>query len=241
VTGGQFRLRRRCRRAVTIRRAVLVADAAAFITVTALVWARSAWLNQLDEHLSSSARMFGSSHPGWISAMRVVTLGGAAVVLIPLIAVALGVCLWQRRLRAALLLVCVLAIAIPVRLLLSTLVHRPRPVDGFTAASGWAYPSGHTTWAACTAIALAVALWPALRTRQLRGLVVAVAVIWPVAVAISRVALLAHWPSDVVGAILYATMAMALLAYAVDRLLARTEARNQRIRRRSDPSSTPRY
>jgi membrane-associated phospholipid phosphatase len=189
-------------------------SALAFALLTALVATSLGWPGDWDRSISAAARRFGDSHPTWITAMEVVTHGGDAKLLIPLNAALAVACLWRRRWRSAGLFVSVIVLIWPARVGLSLLIRRERPLDPFVATSGWAYPSGHTTLAACTAIACVVALWPCLHTRTVRWLVVGGAFIWTAVVAISRVALLAHWPSDVIGASLFAVTAMTLLTAA---------------------------
>ncbi|MFJ2669809.1 phosphatase PAP2 family protein [Streptomyces sp. NPDC087525] len=90
-------------------------------------------------------------------------------------------------------------------------VARPRPpmADWLTHASGFAFPSGHTT---TSALAAGLLIWGLLRfTRvseaipgRLRGALIALLVCWAVAVGLSRIYLGVHWATDVVGGWLYA-------------------------------------
>ncbi|MFG2310423.1 phosphatase PAP2 family protein [Streptomyces sp. NPDC048566] len=110
----------------------------------------------------------------------------------------------RRRWYAVLLCVACLALGQALRAGLMTLVARPRPPGMFweTSASGWAFPSGHTTTSAVAAGLLVIAL-RARRPSGGRVLVVAVAC-WAVLVGLTRVYLGVHWSTDVVGGWLFA-------------------------------------
>ncbi|MFI6876601.1 phosphatase PAP2 family protein [Streptomyces sp. NPDC050400] len=105
----------------------------------------------------------------------------------------------RHRLAWAALAVGCLAAGQAVRFGLMTLVHRERPAqaDWRTAASGWSFPSGHTTTAALTAGLLVVALL--LRGPRGRVPLVAVVACWGLLVGLTRVYLGVHWLSDVLG------------------------------------------
>jgi undecaprenyl-diphosphatase len=154
---------------------------------------------------------------GWLNpVMRTVTWGGSNLVLVPAILLT-ALLLWRRRRgwRPVLLLAGVYAVAGVGHVVAAGAVHRPRPpvADWLSAATGWSYPSGHTTQAAAFCGALLLVIWPrsspAIRTLALLGALVAVAL-----VGASRVYLGVHWLTDVLGGLTLST-AVVLLAGAV--------------------------
>ncbi|MET7689094.1 phosphatase PAP2 family protein [Streptomyces sp. NPDC005483] len=84
------------------------------------------------------------------------------------------------------------------------LVARPRPAHAHwaTHASGWAFPSGHSTTAALTAGLLVIAVH--VRAPRGRTLLALVFGCWGALVGLTRVYLGVHWFTDVVGGWLFA-------------------------------------
>ncbi|MFI6121998.1 phosphatase PAP2 family protein [Streptomyces sp. NPDC051064] len=103
------------------------------------------------------------------------------------------------RMSAAGLAVLCLASGQAVRYGAMTLVARPRPpwAAWETHASGWAFPSGHTTTAALTAGLLVLAI--CLRAPRGRTLLALAAGCWGALVGLTRVYLGVHWFTDVIG------------------------------------------
>ncbi|MGV9320155.1 phosphatase PAP2 family protein [Streptomyces sp. NPDC003660] len=110
----------------------------------------------------------------------------------------------RQRLGAAVFGVLCLGTGQALRYAVMGLAHRPRPpyADWATHASGWAFPSGHSTTAALTAGLLLVAV----SLRAPRGGVALRMLIgcWGAAVGLSRVYLGVHWFTDVAGGWLFA-------------------------------------
>jgi undecaprenyl-diphosphatase len=102
-------------------------------------------------------------------------------------------------------------------LIVKHVVQRERPIAFFRVPeSGYGFPSGHTMGATCLAFALGFILWrcaarPGLRALGTVALVAGVAVI-----ALSRLILGVHYPTDVLGSILLGTAWMSGLIAARD-------------------------
>ncbi|WP_329219810.1 phosphatase PAP2 family protein [Streptomyces sp. NBC_01485] len=150
-----------------------------------------------------------------------VTATGTGVIpyaLAVLAGVVAGRTLRQRAVAAALCLAC-LGAGQALRYAVMALVARPRPplTDWETHASGWAFPSGHTTTAALTAGLLIIAV----RVRGPRGTIPFTLVIggWGALVGLSRGYLGVHWFTDVVGGWLFALGWLGLCLCAVARWL----------------------
>ncbi|MFD3505514.1 phosphatase PAP2 family protein [Streptomyces sp. NPDC058676] len=114
-----------------------------------------------------------------------------------------GHTLRQRMMAVALCLAC-LGTGQALRYEVMTLVARPRPphADWAAHASGWAFPSGHTTTAALTAGLLVTAV----RVRGPRGTTPLTLAFggWGALVGLTRVYLGVHWFTDVLAGWLFA-------------------------------------
>jgi membrane-associated phospholipid phosphatase len=150
--------------------------------------------------------------PGALNAiMETVTWLGSSAVLVPLLAAAGAWLLYSRRdLRAAGYLWGGYAGVVILANLGKALIARPRPsrTDMLMAAGGYSFPSGHTAQATTAWILLAVMATAAAGPSRARiaGCCTAVAL-----VAISRVYLGVHWPTDVLGGLLLGIAWTALL------------------------------
>ncbi len=198
------------------RTAGLVAGAAvAFLALAAAVIGHAGPLLSADAAISAGARSLALAHPAWRATMAAVTVTGTWVVVVPLLAGGAAALLATGRGRAALFVVVAFPLTYGVRLLLVDAIARPRPADRLAAAAGWSFPSGHSTSAAAAGLIVIIAGWPLLHRRWSRAALVTVAAGWAVAVGVSRVALVVHWPSDVLGAWLLTLTVVPAVAMAV--------------------------
>ena len=123
----------------------------------------------------------------------------------------IAVLLIQRAWRLALAAGGVIAAASLFVPLVKYLLHKPRPIDIFTGSSAYSFPSGHTTMTAVLSGLLAVLLSRGLGARS-KTAIFSAAALWAAMVGASRIYLSAHWPSDVIGGLLFGIVLTAIFA-----------------------------
>jgi undecaprenyl-diphosphatase len=188
---------------------------AVFVLLALAVAGHVRWLGDADAAISAAAYRTATAHPLWRSIMLAVTEAGRSVVAGVVAAAGCLVLLRMRRYRTAVLVAVALPVTLSLRLVVLALVARPRPGPWLAPAAGWAFPSGHTTASATGAVLLVLVGWPWARTRLRRGVLIGVAALWAGAVGVSRVALVVHWPSDVLGGWLLTVFLVGALAAAI--------------------------
>jgi len=194
-----------------------VGSAVAFVLLTLILTGRDGAALFGDEDLISWS--VGHRPDVALAVARGVTYTGTGIVPFALAAVAglvLGRTARQRILAVAGCLSC-LAAAQAVRYAVMSWVARPRPAtaDWATHASGWSFPSGHTTTSAVTGGLLILAVL-ARAPRGRKSLVLVIGS-WSVLVGLSRVYLGVHWFSDVLGGWLFSLCWLSLSTYVVAR------------------------
>jgi undecaprenyl-diphosphatase len=152
--------------------------------------------------------------------IAITSLGDGVVVIAVMVAAAIWLVAHGRRKLAAGLVVTMALAALAVPLLKGALVV-PRPIDLYTGADAFSFPSGHATSAAALYAALA---WLATHNAALRWKIVGfgAAGLLVAAIAASRVYLAAHWPSDVLAGLALGSTLAALYALVFRRLDIRT-------------------
>jgi len=123
-----------------------------------------------------------------------------------IMAVIVALLLWRNYRRAAVYVVGVVVAAILLHWGTEHLFRRPRPPwqDVAHHVSSWSYPSGHVTANAALAGALAVLVRMLVRRRWLRRTWYAALTLVVVVVALDRLFLGRHYPTDVIGGALLA-------------------------------------
>ncbi|MFY1672446.1 phosphatase PAP2 family protein [Plantactinospora sp. WMMB334] len=189
---------------------------AAFLVLLVLTLAGWAPLDRFDAAASDTFRGYGDASPGVVGVLRVATDVAATV---PFLAAGLAgtVALAVRGRRRLAGFCATVTVLVPVLWgLMHRLVHHPRPEDGFVVITSNGFPSGHTSNAAAAALVAVLLLWHRLGTRA-RAFTVGLAVAFAVFVGLTRMALLAHWPTDVLGGWLLALAVVPLAARAAER------------------------
>lgn len=182
--------------------AVLVALPAAVAVGLLVLAVESSWapMRELDQSVADALHRQALAHPAWVRAMSLVSAVGSPTVMRVGVG-ALAIVLWLRGARRLALWAAVtMAGGALIDVALKAAVGRARPVFAHPVATapGASFPSGHAFTAA---LGSGVALLTVLPLLGRRGRVVAwsVAVLVPLAVGYSRLALGVHWTSDVVG------------------------------------------
>lgn len=152
----------------------------------------SAW----DSRISEWTQQFRS--PVLDPIMLTVTLFGDTRMATLIVAVVVIGLLVVRRWWLSLHLVCVGLSAMLSVSILKSIIGRARPVIEGASLQSLSFPSGHACTAALVAGLLAVLLAHHQNTRT-RYTIYAIATLLASMVALSRVYLLAHWPSDVIA------------------------------------------
>lgn len=188
--------------------AVLVALAAQLAALVALGWLLGrvvlAVLGTEDPRIDESiVRYFADHRTPWLTTLlRVMSQLGSTTVLIPLVIVVGFVAEARTRSWSTMVnLAVALGGAIALYDILKPILARARPDAELAAvaASGYAFPSGHSTQVSAVAVTLAV-LGAARASSSRRQVAIrAAAALVVVTVGFSRVYLGAHWPTDVLA------------------------------------------
>ena len=190
---------------------------AAMLGLTLAVAARAPVLLTLDRLGHGDAR---SDRDATTTALaRLVTWGGDARVAGVVVLVATLVLAGRRGWRVAPAVLVGAVLLLLSRTALADGLGRLRPprVDWVGGASGFAFPSGHTTAATMAGVLLALAVGLRTRRRAVAGAAWLVGAAYSVAVGWSRVWLGVHWPTDVLGGwLLGSVCALLLLAVALE-------------------------
>ncbi|MDQ7903157.1 phosphatase PAP2 family protein [Phytohabitans sp. ZYX-F-186] len=186
---------------------------AAFLALMAVVVGDWSPVERLDTALSEDLREYGVDHPDLVDVLRVATDVAATLSYVAAGVVAMAAFLLRRHRREAYLCAWVTVLVPALWGLMHWALHRPRPPDGFVFVDSNGFPSGHTSHAAAAALVAVLLLWPRLARRG-RTLVVAGAAAVALFIGATRVLLLAHWPTDVLGGWLLALTVVPLAARA---------------------------
>jgi undecaprenyl-diphosphatase len=192
----------------------LAAVAVPFVLLLVLVEDKWVPLAEADRSARDTLHQYALDHSTFVTVMRVISDSGSSLAWqVVLGAVALWL-LWRRLWRLAAFVVVTGIGSSLLNTAVKAVVNRPRPLvdHPLVHLPGASFPSGHAQAAMTGYLVLLLVFLPVVSPRW-RRLAIAAAAIMVLAVAFSRVALAAHYVSDVVaGVVLGAAWTAAMTA-----------------------------
>jgi undecaprenyl-diphosphatase len=180
-------------RVVLRSRVFLIVTVAATVILGAIAAGNPEWLLRFDEPVSEWVRRNG----GQLSFAMLVTQLGSPNLALAVAAVGVVV-LWRRCRASAITLSILIASAFAADILLKLIVDRSRPPNPAIDTALGSFPSGHVIHAVVIFGLVPFLLWTLTNRRLFLQLGFVVFTVVIAAVAVSRVRLGAHWPSDVI-------------------------------------------
>jgi membrane-associated phospholipid phosphatase len=177
-------------------RALVVVTAAFGIALGSLATFHPEWLLTVDEPVAQAVR--GDALVGFF---RFWTQFGSQRTMV-VAAVVLAILLWPSCRPFAVAMPVAILAGIVVDVTIKVVADRPRPPEALIGTALGSFPSGHALTGVIFFGLLPPALWISLRRRLLFWISVPLSVIVATLVAVSRVYLGGHWPSDVVASAL---------------------------------------
>lgn len=149
----------------------------------------------------------GAEAPWLTTLMRAFTTIGSTTVVVLLTIFALTLLLWKKHRAQAMLLVAVLAGTGILNQVLKFVFKRERPdFHRLIDIGGYSFPSGHTMMAFSLYTILAYIVWRNLRSAGSRLITFLLAAGMIGMIALSRIYLGVHFPSDIVGGVLVSSV-----------------------------------
>ena len=180
-------------RVVLRSRAFLIVTVAVTAILAFIAWSNPEWLLRFDQPVSDWVRGGGEQ----LLLAKVVTQFGS-----PNLAIAVGLVgvalLWRRCRASAVTLAILIAAALTTDIVLKLVVDRTRPPNPAVDTALGSFPSGHVIHAVVIFGLFPFLLWALTNRRVFLRLGFALFVVVVGSVAVSRVRLGAHWPSDVI-------------------------------------------
>lgn len=139
--------------------------------------------------------------PGFLTVAGGLGFIGSMAIIAPVLVVTVGILGWAKRWWGAARLAAGLTLPDVVTRVLKEVFQVPRPSYALVPATGFGFPSGHATVAAALGV---LAIWfghSYLKRGRSVALLVSVAAGWAALMALSRLVLGVHAPSDVVAGI----------------------------------------
>ena len=89
-----------------------------------------------------------------------------------------------------------------INILAKNLIQRPRPSDKLVAIGGYSFPSGHTFGTALFIFFVVFLIVPQIKDVTLRRILTFLSFLWILIIALTRVYLHVHYPTDTIASVL---------------------------------------
>lgn len=89
-----------------------------------------------------------------------------------------------------------------INVLAKNLIQRPRPSDKLVAIGGYSFPSGHTFGTALSIFFVVFLIVPQIKDVTLRRILTFLGFLWILIIALTRVYLHVHYPTDTIASVL---------------------------------------
>ena len=193
-----------------------------FAVLTVIVASRTAL--PFDQQLLDAAKGLGQYMPEWRGLSDSANL--------PLIAIGTAIVIWlfwTKQRSEAFLVIAILALVTAGSELVKQLVARPRPPgsDNTYLGAVYSFPSGHVLEAVTIYGIIAVLVWRSSLPKVVRVALPIIFAAIVVLVAIARVAVSEHYPSDVLAGLLAGIGFVALFSWFTDLLARRSAAKTR--------------
>lgn len=142
--------------------------------------------------------------PGTTKLFSAITFLGSPIMDVLYLLIIMGYLFWKGRKESSLWLGFVLVSGNIISYLVKITVRRQRPLNKIIPASGYSFPSGHVFGTTLVVLAIIILLLPHLQNASAKSIIKVLLILWVIIVAISRVYLRGHFPSDVIGSALLA-------------------------------------
>lgn len=213
---------------VVVETAILGSLSIAVMATFLFAWIADSIVDQHSRNFDLAVRsvIHHYASPAMTRAMFVITfMGNPGLALVAVVVVATFLCV--RWYRATIWLLITLAGATVLDISLKWAFHRTRPTPYFgKLPHTYSFPSGHALYSFCFYGVLAGLLADRIHSLALRIVIWTAAALLVLAIGISRIYLGVHYPTDVLGGYLTATIWVATMI-AVDRLRGRRKEKGQ--------------
>lgn len=132
---------------------------------------------------------------------KITYLGGPRIAAILSIIVSLYMFI-RHNFKAGIWLASTLVIGNLINVLAKNLIQRPRPSDKLVAIGGYSFPSGHTFGTALFIFFVVFLIVPQIKDVTLRRILTFLGFLWILIIALTRVYLHVHYPTDTIASVL---------------------------------------